>query len=478
MNDYLFELLVDKSVKRKVKILSSLLEEELPIPLKTLASSCHVSYKTLQNDVSDLIADLPDSLVIEEFNHTLAIARVGNHKRLISHIDYLVSDNPLFHIIESIFYEERKDLTSYALDLNISESTMKNYLKILQNTLNKFNLSLDFNDFSLVGTESDIRYFYFQYFRYIHESSFPLMEDKHYEEISGLFQLLKEKYMLNINFDYMRATLWIFIIGTRTKNLHFVQFPSHLLDKYQMKETYRAFKSAFLSYYKLESSQNKFLQSEILFSYFAQVDTIIYESNNTYFTNDFINEFIYFDRFIIDFFVQAKENLALNHKAKAAMQSYLTNLSILSECTELFQKYSLDLIRKAEKRYPVTFSTWYTILKKQDYFSYNRDIAARLTLLYEVKKYNKKKVLFALTGDSSSVSYFKALAKKIISKDIEYYFLFNRPLTNELLKNLQIDLCVFNFEPVERLTATNLYRLSDIPLDIEWQDLQRLLINV
>ncbi len=116
--------------------------------------------------------------------------------------------------------------------------------------------------------------------------------------------------------------------------------------------------------------------------------------------------------------------------------------------------------------------------KNHDYFSQVEDVAARLTLLYEVKKYNKKKVLFALTGDSSSVSYYKALAKKVIPNDVEYHFLFNRPLTNELLSTLQIDLCVYNFEPQLHLTSSDLYRLSDIPLDTEWQELQDLLFNI
>ena len=231
MNDYSYELLVDKSIKRKVKILSLVLEEKSPISLKSLAEICQVSYKTLQHDASALVADLPDALALEEFHHTLSISRIGDHRELVSYIDYLISDNPLFHIIESIFYEERKDVISYALELHVSESTMKNYLKILKRALNKFNLKLDSRNFLLIGHESDIRYFYFQYFRYIHESSYPLMEKKHYEEISDLFQLLKEEYSLNINFDYVRVTLWLFIIEIRTKNCHFVQFPSKLLKK-------------------------------------------------------------------------------------------------------------------------------------------------------------------------------------------------------------------------------------------------------
>ncbi|MFQ7234393.1 MAG: hypothetical protein ACLRPU_05950 [Enterococcus hulanensis] len=289
---------------------------------------------------------------------------------------------------------------------------------------------------------------------------------------------MKKEYDLNLNFDYYRATIWMFIIEKRIENHHFIKFDTPILEKYENKDSYRRFKTAFSAYFHPKILNEDKRNQEVLFSYFAQVDTIIYESNSSYLTNDFIQEFTEQDLLITKFFIESKQNLVLNHKAKSAIQSYLTNLSILTECTDLFQKYSRILIRKAKNNYPATFSIWCRILENHKYFSQIEDVAARLTLLYEVKKYNKKKVLFALTGDSSSVSYYKALAKKVIPNDVEYHFLFNRPLTNELLSTLQIDLCVYNFEPQLNLTSSDLYRLSDIPLDTEWQELQDLLFNI
>lgn len=478
MNTYSYDLLVDKSIKRKIKILQILLEANRLVSLKTFSDLCDVSFKTIQQDVAYLIDNLPNALLLEEFNHTLSLEKYGPSREIVTYIDSLISDNPIFHIIESIFYEEKKDLVTYALDLYISESTMKNYIRTFRNVLKDFRLDLDTTTFSLVGDEANIRYFFFQYFRSIHESSAPIIHNDQYHEITEVLEKMKRDYDLNLNFDYYRATIWMFIIEKRIENQHFIEFDASILEKYENKDSYRRFKTAFSTYFHSKVPKENNRNQEILFSYFAQVDTIIYESNSSYLTNDFIQEFTEQDLLITNFFIASKQNLVLNHKAKSAIQSYLTNLSILTECTDLFQKYSRILIRKAKNNYSDTFSIWCHILKNHEYFSQVEDVAARLTLLYEVKKYNKKKVLFALTGDSSSVSYYKALAKKVIPNDVEYHFLFNRPLTNELLSTLQIDLCVYNFEPQLHLTSSDLYRLSDIPLDTEWQELQDLLFNI
>ncbi|MGO3913933.1 helix-turn-helix domain-containing protein [Enterococcus viikkiensis] len=477
MNTYSYDLLVDKSIKRKIKILQILLEANRPVSLKTFSSLCGVSYKTIQQDVAYLIEDLPNALLLEEFNHSLSLEKCGTTREIVTYIDQLVSDNPIFHLIESIFYEEKKDLITYALDLYISESTMKNYIKTFRKVLKDFKLDLDVANFSFIGEEADIRYFFFQYFRSIHESSAPIIHNDQYHEITEVLEKMKNDYDLNLNFDYYRATIWMFIIEKRIENQHFIQFDPAALKKYEQKDSYRRFKTAFSTFFHPKVLDEAHRNQEILFSYFAQIDTIIYESNSSYLTNDFIQEFTAQDVLITNFFIESKQNLVLNHEAKSAIQSYLTNLSILTECTDLFQKYSRILIRKAKTNYSTTFSIWCRILENHQSFSHIEDVAARLTLLYEVKKYNKKKVLFALTGDSSSVSYYKALAKKVISNDVEYHFLFNRPLTNELLSTLQIDLCVYNFEPQLTLSSSELYRLSDIPLDSEWQELQKLLFT-
>jgi hypothetical protein len=44
---------------------------------------------------------LPNALLLEEFNHTLSLEKYGPSREIVTYIDSLISDNPIFHIIES-----------------------------------------------------------------------------------------------------------------------------------------------------------------------------------------------------------------------------------------------------------------------------------------------------------------------------------------------------------------------------------------
>ncbi|MBW9323969.1 hypothetical protein FG877_10515 [Enterococcus casseliflavus] len=477
MNTLAHKLLVDKSVKRKVEILQLILNSPIPISFKTLSEVCKVSYKTIQQDVNLLLENLSDSLLIVDYNHTLSIVRSGSNRKIIAYIDELIASNPLYHFIESSFYGEKKDLLTLALELYISESTIKKYVKILKKVLEEFKLTLEPNSFVIKGEEINVRYFYFQYFRYIHESSAPNISEKNYQIISLALHALKERYGLNLNFDYYKTILWMFIIETRTSQSYYVSFPEKTLEKFEKKESYSKYKMVMDDLFYLNIKHPITKNHELLFTYFSQLDTIIYESNRTYLTNDFSDEYNLQESMVTEFFLRSNRNIALNHKAKTALQSYLVNIALLTECSPLFQKYPEILCEKAKNKYPESYDIWYQILSERTDFIYIDEVAARMALLYEVKKYNEIKVLFALTGDSSSVSYFKILAEKILPNQAEAFFLFNRPLSNDLLLDLQIDCCVYNFEPHSSIVAAKTYRLSDIPLDIEWQELQDYLEN-
>ena len=90
MNTYSYDLLVDKSIKRKIKILQILLEANRPVSLKTFSDLCDVSFKTIQQDVAYLIDNLPNALLLEEFNHTLSLEKYGPSREIVTYIDSLI----------------------------------------------------------------------------------------------------------------------------------------------------------------------------------------------------------------------------------------------------------------------------------------------------------------------------------------------------------------------------------------------------
>lgn len=475
-----YDLLIDKVTKRKALILTTLIEATEPISLKTLTNQLNISQKTLQQDVSNLIAELPNSIQLKNFRNIPCIEKINNDtSELSNYLNSITSKNPLFIIIESIFDGEMYDIFYFASKFYISESTLKNYLAVLKKTLEPFSLALTTNPINITGNEINLRYFYFQYFRYTRNSATPSLKSNQYVAMYETLQSLTTNYGLVLNLDYYRLASWLLIFEKRVKQKKHVIIPESTYIKYSKKESYLKLKSAILTYYLpnnlLASELN---ESELMYAYLTRLDSIIYEEGKSFFTDDTFDQFKAFEQLTISFFKEAKRNISLNLVLNYTLQAYLVNLSMLSELTPLFQKVPKNLKKVIEKKYSSTVKIWNKLLTEQMEFAYNYDIAINLTLLSETHLHKKKNVLFALTGESASINYYKEHALKCVPYDMEVFFVFNAPLDNSLLENLNINLCVYNFTPPEELTSSQLFRLSNIPLDSEWDKLLYILHNV
>lgn len=76
----------------------------------------------------------------------------------------ILENEPLFIILERIFFNELKSIYEWADYFHISESTMFNYMKKISEQVIKFNINLELNPVNLVGSETDIRNFYFSFY--------------------------------------------------------------------------------------------------------------------------------------------------------------------------------------------------------------------------------------------------------------------------------------------------------------------------
>ncbi len=119
-----------------------------------------------------------------------------------------------------------------------------------------------------------------------------------------------------------------------------------------------------------------------------------------------------------------------------------------------------------------------SILTNESKFENSYDMALNLTLLSITKLYSRKKFLFMLTGEPVSITYYKELALKCVPISMDVSFIFNSPLTDELLDQMGIDFCVYNFNTEKNLHSSQLFRLSDIPLESDWTKPSHILHNI
>lgn len=478
MNDLSYSLLVDKSLKRKVTILSMMLEASSPIPLETISHRLRVTQKTTQQDITFINEQFPDTIKLLIYNGVPSLHKISDNHLITNHLNTLVENNPLFFVIESIFNGNTHDSYYYSDKLFISDSTLKKHLSILRSVLEHYSLTLSTSPIDIIGNEMNIRYFYFQYFRYGRKTSHNTLRDDQYMFVYNTIQSLIDNYGLVLNVDYYRVASWLLIFETRLEQQKFVQIPKKVHDKYKDKASYLKFKSAVLTHFSNNPLSSRLNDSEILFCYLTRLDTIIYEEHKSFFTNDFFYQFKNFEKLILSFFEKSNLGLSKNISLVYILQAYLTNLSMLTELTPLFQTIPYKLTRIVEKKYPATITIWHELLKKEMDFSYAYDVAINLTLLTETKMHKKKNILFVLTGESSSVNFYKENALKCTPYDMNPIFVFNAPLDNNLLEKINIDLCVCNLTPPKSIDPAKLFRLSDIPLESEWQELLTLLYNI
>ena len=478
MNDLGYKLLVSKSVRRKTTILSMLSESSTPIPLESLWIACQSTKGTVQQDISHLIEMFPNDIELITHNFLPSLKKKATSNVITSYIDLLARDNPLFYVIEQIFQGKKESIEDYAESLYISESTLRKFLTILKDVLAEYDLVLTMNPVDIIGKEINIRYFYFQYFRYSHESSSLSVRDNQFNFIHDTLKKISTSYGLVLNVDYSRIVSWLTIFEQRITLGHKINLEQKLIEKYKYKPSFLKFEAAVRLHFRKINFSLDLSEEELVFAYLTRLDAIIYEKDKTFFSDDVFDTLKEFDHLTTTFLQLANLDICLNISLKTILQAFLSNLTSLTELSPLFQLNHNRLKKIVETNHRETLDTWLEILDNYSTFNNSYDVAISLTLLTESQVQNKKKVLFALTGEPSSITYYKVLALQCVPRGMEAVFIFNRPLNNALLEQLDIDLCIYNLTPFEELTESELFRLSDIPLNSEWVELLTLLHNI
>lgn len=477
MNDLGFKLIVDTRTKRRVFILKNLIVSGTPLALKTIASLSDTSIRTIQTDINYLIEKYPNDIQLTTFNHNLSLQKLSTNIVLENHIETLQKNTPLIPIIEAIFNGEKQGLSDYADMLFLTESSLKNYLNILKKILLEYELSVTFTPLEIIGPEINIRIFYFHYFRYTKGYAPPIFGDTTYTFIFNTIQTLKETYGLVLNVDYYRVATYYFIWKKRLENNHLIYIEDRILKKYQIKSSYIKFKNALLEHFHEQKLRNNLTEHELMFSYLIRLDTIVYESDTSFFTDDFYTDFKESENLVTEYFLDSNMAISLNLALKDFIQAYIANIDARIDLSPLFQKSPSTLKKIAEKNHPVTFNTWLNILKQHKKYMNSYDIASNLTLLTQANLVSKKHILFALTGEPVSLGYYKKVAQNNIPPYMKVSFIFNSPVTNEQLEQMNIDFFIYNFKQLARLNNVLHLEISTIPSDFDWGKIRDMLHN-
>lgn len=482
MNEIGYKLIVDKRVKRRIDIITLLLQSKQPRTIAYLSKMCHSTDKTISLEIKAINESLPKEIKIvsKEFEGIYLLAE--NPFLLSDYINKQLEENPLYEIIESIFWSEKATLEDFSIQTFISESTLRSYLNVLKKVLKEYSLSLRIRPFiDIIGNEIDIRFFFFQYFRHAHDSASLAPEKKQLDAVHNTLTHMSKKFGLKLNVDYYRLSHLLMIFEQRVATNHFITLPEGVKEKHSSTFNYMNVKKAFYEQFADIPALSSLSEEEFLYGFVARLDTIVYEVGTSFYMQDYKDYLAEFDPIVFEFFSKNWLLPFVNADLRVLLQAFLVNTMFLSELTPAFQRVNLAVKQHVQEYYSDTLNQWLTTINKKNLMpdsllvKYPLDLATSLTLItvaymerYSAQKMN---ILFSLTGTPASLNYFKTRLLNIIPNGVNARFIFNKPLTNHLLNALEIDACVYNYHVEEPITYCQSLRMSNIPTETEWLEL-------
>lgn len=478
MNEVGYKLIVDKRVKRRIDIITILLQSKQPRTITYLSKMCRSTDKTISQEIKIINELLPKEIKIisKEFEGIYLLAE--NPFLLSDFINEQLEENPLYEIIDSIFRAEEATLEDFSIQTYISESTLRSYLNVLKKVLKEFSLSLRIRPFiDIVGNEADIRFFFFQYFRHAHDSALIFPEKRQLEAVHNTLTQMTREFGLKLNVDYYRLSHWLMIFEQRVATNHFITFPEEIKEKHLSTLNYKNVKEAFYTHFADIPILGSLSEEEFLYGFITRLDSIIYEVDSTFYMQDYRDSLTQFEPIVFEFFSENWLLPFVNEDLKVLLQAFLLNTMFLSDVTPSFQRVTLAVKQHVQEHYPEVLKQWLavlttTLMPDSLQVKYPLDLATSLTLItiaymerYTAQKMN---ILFSLTGTPASLNYFKTRLLNILPNGINAHFISNKPLTNSLLDALNIDACVYNYHVDEPITYCQSLRMSNIPTETEW----------
>jgi hypothetical protein len=485
-----FDLIVNKQLKRQIQILTLLSNQKAPMKLEQISNELNTSARTTAEDLKQLQYILPENCMIKGINnvgYSLEWDASVNINQVVSKI---AEKSHLYVIIDGLFNDKIQSVQDWAEKLFISEKTLVRYLKNFKQILKRFNLKLSSTPLQIVGNEVDIRLFFFHYYFYASNSPFsvtPSLKDKDViQDIFKAFKSSKIPVMLQEN----RAAYWAMIILQRIQYGYNVKLAKKnpVVQKMQQQVYYVKAKEIIKRILENHNYQDV-TENEILFILISARDSTVYTDRLLEFktTNIFEADEI---EYLQNFF---KTKLAIFPIKKGDIHeiifyhiNFIESYYALSHLSPGFQLNSYEMNEFIEKNHPFTFSKWIDILQKEPYFQKEiwenlEDIAVNLTMLtstFTEIGNNKTHIVFALSGNSFYLNYIKHIAHELIHPSVKISYLYDQQISEEWLKEKQVDILVHNFEIHPSFANVVSLHVSQIPSSQEWSMISKMVMDL
>ncbi|MGF2188996.1 helix-turn-helix domain-containing protein [Vagococcus fluvialis] len=207
-----YESLLDKREATQLKLLKELMLSNGKGTISLMAKKLKVSKVSLESYIEDLHDVLEayngDIKLIEE-GANLSLSMTNTFSMTQVETDFYLNGIK-YQILNYLFHHREFSPVFLSNELLISESTLFRKIKELNQVLKEFEISIWQG--KLVGEESQIRYFYFQFYWYLTESK----KDKLTNSETTYLGMIEKALGLNLSFESQKkVSLWMSITKKR-----------------------------------------------------------------------------------------------------------------------------------------------------------------------------------------------------------------------------------------------------------------------
>lgn len=481
MDNLHLNLIVEKQLKREIRILNLLNEQAQSISGSEIARILDVSLSTILNDLDVLKEKIPDNWTIEfkkNIGYSLIITEgisMPNYMR-----DILL-DSPLFEIGISIFNNELLDVYDWEERLYVIDSTLKRYLTIFRGVLKKYKLKLSTSPVNIIGKEADIRIFYFDFF---HSSSKVSQLEYPTEKEVEFFEELKTTHSYDF-LQYHRSLYWIMVVVRRNINGNEIELNQELVEIVKKKislDRVEKVKKLFLRIFSQKISFN-----ELIFLYLIRWDTLILGEMNKLISIEIVNEEI--KKMVNNFILKQIKKLRIDRHVYPQVYPYFilffTHIFTMSIISPLFQKSTYETKLFVQMTHASLYHFWLdALLENKRMFKnmpdvYFEDIAVQLTMLaltYLKTDFSEPKhIVFILETSVINLNYVTKLAERYILNNVRVTVVSNSAFSENLIETFEADLLVSN---IYLETNQKIVYISDLPTVREWNYINDLIFNL
>jgi len=217
--------------QRQLRLMETLIQNRNWIRLHALAEKLGCTERILKNDLNELRTAFPNIDIQSSVNGIMIDLDVNTSLEDV--YQYFLAHSQSFQLLEYMFFNEGLPIYRTVENLHSSNANLYRLGRNITKTLSsQFQIELSFTPTAILGNETDIRYFFAQYFSeryYFLDWPFPDLPEEDLTEFADFFYKITN-YPMRFSI-YRMYKLMLAISIHRIKNGHFIDLPNHFFDE-------------------------------------------------------------------------------------------------------------------------------------------------------------------------------------------------------------------------------------------------------